>query len=112
MCSGDPRPSARNLPTQVQKLPSMSFRRRIFALLSAAACTVSAAPYGPDFNVADFGAKGSGIQSDTAAIQQAIDACSTNGGGRVIVPSGMKLTIATLVLKSGVDLHLERGSVL
>jgi polygalacturonase len=72
----------------------------------------AAAGTASDFNVADFGATGADIRGDTAAIQRAIDACSSRGGGRVVVPAGSKLTIATVVLKSGVDLHLERGALL
>jgi polygalacturonase len=90
----------------------MSFRSLFFGLFSAVASAASVAQAGSDYNVADYGAKGAGIPADTAAIQRAIDTCSARGGGRVIVPSGAKLTIATIVLKSGVDLHLERGSVL
>jgi polygalacturonase len=64
------------------------------------------------FNIVDFGATGQGIQADTAAIQRAIDACAASGGGRVEVPPGTRLTIGTVVLKSHVELHLGRGSLL
>ena len=66
----------------------------------------------PSYNVADFGATGSEIRADTAAIQRAIDACAAHGGGRVVVPAGAMLTIGTIELKSHVDLHLERGALL
>ncbi|HXQ80618.1 MAG TPA: glycosyl hydrolase family 28 protein [Opitutaceae bacterium] len=64
------------------------------------------------FSVADFGATGSDIRGDTAAIQRAIDACAGHGGGQVVVPSGATLTIGTIELKSRVELHLERGALL
>ena len=64
------------------------------------------------FNVVDFGVTGQDTKLDTAAIQRAIDACSAHGGGRVIIPAGAKITIGTIELKSHVDLHLERGSLL
>jgi hypothetical protein len=64
------------------------------------------------YDVVAYGASGSDIRSDTAAIQKAIDACAAAGGGRVLVPSGAFLTIGTIVLKSHVELHLERGAVL
>ncbi len=84
----------------------------LLCLAPAAAMGAAAGPAPMTYNVADYGATGSDIRSDTAAIQKAIDACSDNGGGRVVVPSGAKITIATIVLKSHVDLHLERGSQL
>ena len=62
-----------------------------------------------DFNILDYGAKKDSLS--TTAIQQAIDACHNNGGGRVIVPPGTFVT-GTLVLKSKVHLYLEQGSEL
>ena len=77
-----------------------------FALVPAARADPSI------FNIVDYGVNGADVVTDTAAIQRAIDACNAHGGGRVIVPSGLKVTIATIELKSHVDLHLERGSLL
>ncbi|HZZ17894.1 MAG TPA: glycosyl hydrolase family 28 protein [Opitutaceae bacterium] len=65
-----------------------------------------------DFSVADFGATGRDIHADTAAIQKAIDTCSSQGGGRVVIPAGSSFTVGTIILKSHVDLHLERGALL
>ena len=64
------------------------------------------------FNVLDYGATGESVQANTAAVQGAIDACAAHGGGQVVVPSGTRLTIGTIVLKSHVDLYLERGALL
>lgn len=63
------------------------------------------------FSVIDYGAVGNGETLDTAAIQAAIDACHTAGGGRVVVPAGRWLT-GPLQLKSRVDLHLAAGATL
>ncbi|GAB3276993.1 glycoside hydrolase family 28 protein [Larkinella harenae] len=62
-------------------------------------------------NILDYGAVGDGKQLNTAAIQKAIDACFRNGGGQVNVPAGTFLT-GSVVLKTGVHLHLEQGAVL
>jgi len=59
-----------------------------------------------DFNVLDFGAKGDGTTLDTAAIQRAIDEAAKNEG-RVVIPKNRKFLIATLVLRSGIEFHLE-----
>ncbi len=48
---------------------------------------------------------------NTEAIQQAIDAAASDGGGTVVVPAGEFLTGA-LFLKSNVELHLSAGAVL
>ena len=62
-----------------------------------------------DYNIVDFGAKSDTTVLSTAAIQQAIDACSKAGGGRVVVPAGNYKT-GTIVLKSHIDLYLETGA--
>jgi len=64
-----------------------------------------------DFNILAEGAVADGTTLNTAAIQRAIDSCSKNGGGRVIVPSG-NFVIGTIFLRNGVRLHLEQGATL
>jgi polygalacturonase len=64
-----------------------------------------------DYNILDYGAKADGISMNTSAIQSAIDAAHKNGGGRVIVPEGIFLT-GSIILKSGVELHLLDKAVL
>ncbi len=60
------------------------------------------------FNVMDYGAVGDGKTLDTKAIQKAIDeATKTGNGARVLIPAGHKYLIGTLVLKSGIDFHLQ-----
>ena len=65
-----------------------------------------------DYNVLDFGAKADGTTLDTQAVQQAIDLCSKDGGGQVLIPSGKVVLIGTIYLKSFVTLYLENGAVL
>lgn len=65
-----------------------------------------------DYNVLDFGAVGNGIADDTAAIQAAVEACSSGGGGRVVLPGGRVFRSGALRLCSDLELHLEMGAVL
>jgi len=58
-----------------------------------------------------FGAVGDGKKVNTAAIQKAIDEAGVGGGGVVVVPAGRFLT-GVLILRSGVELHLDTGAVL
>lgn len=64
-----------------------------------------------DYNVVSFGAVPDGKTLNTAAIQAAIDQAHADGQGRVIVPAGRFLS-GSVVLKSGVDFHLEKNAVL
>ena len=61
-------------------------------------------------SILDFGAAVSD-RVQTAAIQNAIDACFLAGGGRVVIPCGVFLTGAVR-LRSRVELYLESGAVL
>ena len=48
---------------------------------------------------------------DTGSLQALIDKVSSNGGGRIIFGQG-KYVVGQLVLKSGVELHLEEDALL
>ncbi len=61
-------------------------------------------------NVRDFGAAGNRQGLDTAAIQAAIDAAG-RCNGQVRIPAGQYLS-GSLMLRSGVSLHLEAGASL
>lgn len=71
------------------------------------------APKFPDrkVNLADFGAVGNGEELCTAAFAKAIDVLAEKGGGHLIVPAGVWFT-GPIVLKSNIDLHLEKGAVI
>ncbi|HXD77770.1 MAG TPA: glycoside hydrolase family 28 protein [Puia sp.] len=63
------------------------------------------------FSIAPYGAVADGITLNTAAINRAIDDCNHKGGGVVVVPQGLWLT-GPIVLKSHVNLYIDRGAIL
>ena len=63
------------------------------------------------FDVRNYGAAGDGTTLNTAAIQKAIDALATSGGGTLWIPRGQFLSGA-IILKPSVNLHLDQGAVL
>lgn len=64
------------------------------------------------YDVASYGAVGDGKINDAKAIQSAIDDCSANGGGRVVLESRKIYYSDSIQLKKNVELHLQKGSVL
>lgn len=67
--------------------------------------------YAADVNVKDFGATGDGTTLDSKAIQQAIDACTKQGGGKVVFPAGKYLS-GTIVIKDNVTLLLQKDALI
>ena len=63
------------------------------------------------FNITRYGARADGITLNTEGINAAIADCSSKGGGVVLVPAGFWLT-GPIVLKSGVNLHIDRAAIL
>lgn len=63
------------------------------------------------FNVLDYGAKGDGRTLNTAAINNAVEACAKAGGGQVFLPAG-EFVSGTIHLRSKVTLYLAPGAVL
>jgi hypothetical protein len=63
------------------------------------------------FEANSFGAVGDGVTPATAAIQKAIDACASAGGGLVTIGKGVYLT-GSLFVKSHVHLRIDEGVTL
>lgn len=62
-----------------------------------------------NYNVIAFGAVADGKTFCTESFRKAIQQCSKDGGGRVVVPKGKYLTGA-IHLEDNVNLHLEDGA--
>ena len=73
-------------------------------------CGLSAAP-GGFFNVRDFGAKGDGVNIDSHAINDAIEAAAKVGGGTIYFPAGTYSSYS-IRLKDNISLYLDYGAVL
>ena len=76
------------------------------------ACSLTALGQSANYNVLDFGAAGNGSTDDAAAIQRAVDKCSAEGGGRVLLPRNHTFMAGPIELKSDVELHLEATATL
>lgn len=67
------------------------------------------------FDIEQYGAErnaltASAVTANTAAINDAIAAANAAGGGEVVIPSGIWVT-GSIVMKSDVNLHVDRGAV-
>jgi polygalacturonase len=59
--------------------------------------------------VADYGAKADGVFDNSKAFKEAIETCSKNGGGVVVVSPGKYFT-GSIHLENNVNFHLEEGA--
>ncbi len=67
------------------------------------------------FNITQYGAEAnslsaSAVTANTSAINTAIADASESGGGEVVIPSGLWET-GSIVMKSNVNLHADRGAI-
>lgn len=62
------------------------------------------------YDITAFGAKGDGITDAVKAINEAIDRCSHEGGGHVLIPEGNFYCRGSVFMKSNVDLHFADGA--
>lgn len=62
-------------------------------------------------NLKDFGAVGDGITLNTEAFKKAISSLEKQGGGRLVVPTGVWMT-GLISLKDNIDLHLEKNAII
>lgn len=89
------------------------YRRLLACALLLSSSTLCASPAQPPgaFDVRVFGAKGDGRALDTAAINQAIAAADSAGGGTVFFPPGTYVS-GSIHLRSNITLFLEAGSTI
>nr|WP_315242988.1 glycoside hydrolase family 28 protein [uncultured Flavobacterium sp.] len=62
-------------------------------------------------NLKDFGAVNGGYVLNTKAFEDAINALSKKGGGKLIIPPGIWLT-GPIILKSKIELHAQTGALI
>ena len=89
-----------------KRIPYPSIIFIILIMSSAQAQSVSG-----NYDITRYGAVPNNGELCTGAINKAVEVCSDNGGGTVIVPSGTFIS-GTIILKSKVTLHLDPGAVI
>ncbi|HRX10197.1 MAG TPA: glycosyl hydrolase family 28 protein [Draconibacterium sp.] len=80
-------------------------------IIAVASICIGLSAVAGEVNIVSFGAVADGKTINTKFIQSAIDKANQDGGGTVIVPEGVFLT-GSIVLKTGVELRLEKNAVL
>jgi len=84
----------------------------IILLVSAGGILNAAgAPAKSSFNVRDYGAVGDGKHLDSSAINKALAAAGSVGGGTVLVPAGTYLS-GSIHLQSNIHLLIDAGATI
>ncbi len=96
----------------VRKFKSAGLSLLSIALAAAWLSMVPGTAHAMDVSVMSYGAVGDGVANDRAAIQAAIDAVNTAGGGTVNLPGPNTYLTGDITLKSNVTLNIEAGAVL
>lgn len=91
------------MKSQIKKYPAIFFTIILFCASGFARLKT--------FDITTYGGIGDGKTVNTKALQAAIDACNKNGGGDVVVPTGV-FVIGTVYLKSNVHLYLQNGAII
>jgi polygalacturonase len=85
--------------------------KTILFTIIIAFCIFNCTEKSSDYNIKDFGAVGDSLTVNTEAIQKAIDKCSKDGGGIVVISEGIYIS-GTLLLKDNVTLHVAENTKL
>ncbi len=64
-----------------------------------------------EISIADYGGVGDGVTLNSGAFAKAIDVLTQQGGGRLVVPTGIWLT-GPITLKDNIELHIRPDAVL
>ena len=95
---------------KLQTMKLQAIRQMILTLAVMALSVLSVEAKG-DYYVVDFGAKADGTSLDHHAINAAIDSCTANGGGRVVLTPGRYLC-GSIRMKANVELHIMAGATI
>ncbi len=102
------KPKTDVLPTRRRML---GYTGALLGLGLVSATSKTQQPSSRPVDVRNYGATGVRSDNATKAFRDAIDACTSEGGGTVQVPAG-EYTVGTVQLRDNVTLHLEAGATL